>query len=466
MGDTIIGPLMISRLLLKPTSQELMITLKLALPIVLSQLGQLMFGIMDTVMVGRIGALPLSASAFVNNVSNIPMVFSLGVSSAVAILIAQSFGEKNYRNCGRVLNNSLLFIGAITLVIIFGLLAMTDYLYIFKQPEEVLNASYTYYQTIVWSILPFILFFVLKHFSEGTSNPVIPLVFLAGGLVLNFFGNLILINGLIGFPKLGLFGAGIATLIARIAVVVGLYIYLLRKETFKKFELNFKFNSIDKFAIKDLARIGIPSGFSYLFEVAAFAGSGIMVGWLGTKTLAAHQISLQIASTTFMMALGFSFAVGVRIGQLKGEQDYIGLRRVGVGAFSFIGITLGILGILILIFRNQLPGLFIDDLEVEKMAAQILVIVCLFQISDSTQAVAMSALRGLQDVKIPTVIAFFAYWVVALPLGYYLAFPLDYKYLGIWSALGISLFVSSILLMARFLHKSKKLIKQNEIKYG
>lgn len=457
---------MISRLLLKPTSQELKTTLKLALPIVLSQLGQLMFGIMDTVMVGRIGALPLSASAFVNNVSNIPMVFSLGASSAVAVLIAQSFGEKNYKNCGRILNNSLLFIGAITLVIIFGLLYLSDYLYIFQQPDEVLNASYSYYQTIVWSILPFVLFFVLKHFSEGTSHPYAPLVFLAGGLVLNFFGNLVLIHGLIGFPKLGLYGAGLATLIARIIVVVGFYIFLIRSENFKRFQLKFTFDSINKLAIKDLARIGIPSGFSFLFEVAAFAGSGIMVGWLGTKTLAAHQISLQIASTTFMMALGFSFAVGVRVGQLKGQQDYLGLRRVGIGAFSFIGITLGILGVIILILRNYLPGLFISDPEVEAMAAQILIIVCLFQISDSTQAVAMSALRGLQDVKIPTAIAFFAYWVVALPLGYYLAFKLDYKHLGIWAALGISLFVSSTLLVSRFLHKSKKLLKQNEIKYG
>lgn len=457
---------MLARLLLKPTTQELKTTLKLALPIVLSQLGQLAFGIMDTAMVGRIGALPLSASAFVNNVANIPMVFALGVSSAVAVLIAQSFGEKNYKNCGRILNNALLFIGVLTFIIVLGLLAMADSLSLFQQPEEVLNESIAYYKTIVWSILPFILFFVLKHFSEGISHPVVPLVFLAIGLVVNFILNSLLIYGLYGFPELGLYGAGIATLISRIIVVVGLYIYLLRSPIFEKFKLPFSKDQLDSFAVKDLARIGIPSGFSYLFEVAAFAGSGIMIGWLGTKTLAAHQIALQIASTTFMMALGFSFAVGVRIGQLKGEQDFIGLRRVGVGAFSFIGITLGILGVLVLILRHYLPSLFISDIEVEMMAAQILIIVCLFQISDSTQAVAMSALRGLQDVKVPTVIAFFAYWVVALPLGYYLAFKMDYRHMGIWAALGVSLLVSSTLLVTRFLYKSKKLIKQNEIKYG
>lgn len=454
---------MLSRILQRPTTQELKTTLILAFPIVLSQLGQLAFGIMDTAMVGRIGALPLSASAFVNNVCNIPMVFALGVSSAVSVLIAKSFGEKNYKNCGKILNNSLLFIGAITLIIILGLLFLTPHLSIFQQPQEVLRESISYYKMIIWSILPFILFFILKHFSEGVSHPTIPLLFLATGLIVNFILNALLIYGLFGFPELGLYGAGIATLLSRIFVVIGLYIYLLKSKTFTKYNLSFSKAHINSDTVKDVARIGIPSGFSYLFEVAAFAGSGIMIGWLGTKALAAHQIALQIASTTFMVALGLSFAVGVRVGQLKGQQDSIGLRRVGIGAFTFIGISLGFIGLLILLFRNILPSFFISDLEVETMAAQLLIIVCLFQIFDSTQAVAMSALRGLQDVKVPTVIAFFAYWVVALPLGYYLAFKMDYKHIGIWSALGISLFVSSTLLVTRFLSKSNKLIKLENI---
>ncbi len=449
---------------LQLTLKDLKLTLKLAFPIVLSQLGQLMFGIMDTAMVGRIGALPLSASAFVLNVSNIPMVFSLGVSSAVSVLIAQNYGAKNYRNCGKILNNGLVFIGSLTLAIIICLVALTNYLSVFQQPEEVLNEALDFYKLTSWSILPFVLFFVLKNFTEGISRPAIPLLFLAGGLVCNFILAWIMIYGNLGYPAMGLKGAGIATLISRWLVVIALYIYLMKSKTFEKYHINFSRKLIDVFSIKDIARVGIPSGFQFLFEVAAFAGSGIMIGWLGAKTLAAHQISLQIASTTFMVALGLAFAVGIRIGQLRGEENYPGLRRVGVGAFSFIAIALGICGLLILIFRNFLPTLFISDIEVEQMAAQILIIVCLFQISDSTQAVAMSALRGLQDVKAPTIIAFFAYWVVALPLGYYLAFVVGLKHIGIWAALGISLFCSSILLIARFLYKSKKLILENSIR--
>lgn len=445
------------------TTQHLKITLKLAFPIVLSQLGQMAFGLMDTIMVGRVGAVPLSASAFVNNVTNIPMVFALGASAATSVLVSQSFGEKSYKNCGRYLNNALVSIGVLTFAVIILLLTLTNYLSVFQQPQEVLNASIIYYKTITWSILPFVLFFVLKHFSEATSHPYIPLVFLGLGLLINFVLNYILIYGYKGFPPMGLEGAGYATLIARVFVIVGLYLYIVRAKIFERFKPSFDRSQLDMFAFKDLMRIGLPSGFSFLFEVAAFAGSGIMMGWLGTKTLAAHQIALQIASAAFMCALGLAFAVTVRVGQLKGEENYPAVRQAGVSAFGFVAITLGIVGLLILLFRFQLPKIFIADLEVEAMAAQILIVVCIFQVADSTQAVAMSALRGLQDVRIPTLIAFFAYWVVALPLGYYLAFHRGYNHMGIWSALGISLAFSSILLISRFLHKTKKLIRTSEV---
>lgn len=457
---------MIGRSNFQSTIDELKITLKFAFPIVLSQLGQLAFGIMDAVMVGRIGAVPLSASAFVLNVSNIPMVFALGMSISVSVLISQSFGEKNYRNCGKILNNGLFFVGGITFVIVLLLIAFSSHLALFKQPDEVLNAGIAFFKLTSWSILPFVLFFILKNFTEGVSKPSIPLIFLACGLVINFFLAWIMIYGNLGFTALGLKGAGIATLISRWLVVISLYVYLVRAKAFKKYEMSFSKKDINFVTLLNVARIGIPSGFQFLFEVAAFAGSGIMIGWLGAKTLAAHQISLQIASTTFMVALGLAFAVAVRVGQSKGEQDYVQLRRIGIGAFGFIAVVLGLSGLLIFIFRNFLPTLFISDPEVDAMAAQILIIVCLFQISDSTQAVAMSALRGLQDVRAPTLIAFFAYWVVALPLGYYLAFVVGLKHIGIWAALGISLFCSSLLLVMRFLYKSKKLIKENEITYG
>lgn len=456
---------MITQSSTQQTLQELKITLKLAFPIVLSQLGQLAFGIMDTAILGRLGAVPLAASAFVNNVCNIPMVFALGVSTSVSVLAAQSYGKKEYKNCGRILNHALLFVGLLTFIVILGLLAATKYLYMFDQPEEVLNLSYGYYKMMTWSILPFILFFVLKNFTEALSHPIVPLLILVLGLILNFIFNMLFVFGMYGFPEMGTTGSGLATLISRTVVVVVLYIFIVKSSKFEKYRVDFFKEKFQYFTFQSLAKVGIPSGFQFLFEVAAFAGSGIMMGWLGTKTLAAHQIVLQIASTTFMMALGLSFAVSVRIGQLKGEENYSGLRRVGIGSFSFVALILGLAGLLILLLKNYLPTLFISDIEVEAMAAQLLIIVCLFQIFDSTQAVAMSALRGIQDVKLPTLIAFFAYWVVALPLGYYLAFVVGLKHIGIWASLGISLFCSSTLLMSRFIYKSKKLIKENEIIY-
>jgi MATE family multidrug resistance protein len=440
------------------TLHHLKETIKLAIPIVLSQLGQNCFGIMDSAMVGRLGAAPLSASAFVNNVTNIPMIFIFGVTSAVSVLAAQNFGAKNYKDCGRLLNNSLVYVSILALIIILGLEFLTPFLTIFRQPEEVLAISYPFYHAITWSIFPFILFFVLKQFSEGLSHPAVPLIFLGVGLFLNFFLNYIFIYGHFGLPALGLLGSGLATLISRWAVVIFLFIYILKSTKYEKFLVKFNRENFDRSIMQNITRIGIPSGFQYFFEVAAFAGCGIMMGWLGTKTLASHQIAIQVASFTFMFALGFSFATSVRIGQLKGEMDYRGLRRVGLSSFAFIAGFQFFLGVCILLMRNVLPGWFINDEEVRIFTSQLMVIAFLFQIFDGIQAVGVSALRGIQDVKIPTIATFISYWVVALPLAYVLAFTLNYRHQGIWAALGVGLFVASCFLISRFNYKTKKLL--------
>ncbi len=443
---------------------ELKTTLTLAIPIIISQLGQLGYGIMDSAMVGQLGAVPLSASAFVNNIFNVPFVFLSGVTSAVAILIAREYGAKNYKKVGDILGSSLIGIGLLSLVIVVGLMALRPHLDIFHQPVEVLIEAQNYYRTIIWSILPFVLFFILKHFSEAVSRPALPTLILVGGLFTNFIMNYALIYGHFGFPPLGLFGAGIATLISRWMCVIILAFCIIGSHRFKiYFHENFKIKLQAEY-IKQIAKIGVPSGFQYLFEVMAFAGAGIMMGWLGTNELAAHQISIQIAAVTFMFALGLSFATAVRIGQLYGQQNYIGLRMVGIGSFLFIAAVLTFFGTLILIFRNSIPTIFINDLEVITISSHLFIIAFFFQIFDGTQAVGVSALRALSDVKIPTLITFVSYWVVALPLGYYLGFKAGYGYMGIWSSLGIGLAISSVCLIARYLILTKKIILQQALK--
>lgn len=446
--------------------QQLKETIQLAIPIVLSQLGQNCFGLIDTLMIGKLGAAPLSASAFVNNVINIPMIFVLGVSSAVSVLVAQSFGAKNYKDCGRLLNNSLLYVLTLSLLVILGLEALTPFLSAFQQPHEVLTLSYSYYHTIVWSICPYVLFFVLKHFSEGLSHPRAPLIFLCLGLFLNFIFNYLLIYGHFGFPKLGLFGAGLATLISRWAVVIFLFLYIQRSKIYTKFLVLWSDHKLDPITLKNISRIGIPSGFQYLFEVAAFAGCGIMMGWLGTNTLASHQIALQVASLTFMFPLGFSFAASVRIGQLKGELDYPRLRISGFASFGFIIGFQILLGLIILFLRKILPTIFIDDLGVQELASRLLVVAALFQVFDGVQAVGVSILRGLQDVKVPTLATLLSYWIIALPLAYFLAFHAKLYALGIWGALGLGLLISSVFMVSRFHYKTKKLLAEYQEMMG
>ncbi len=442
---------------------ELKTTLTLAIPIIISQVGQLMYGIMDTAMVGKLGAVPLSASAFVNAVFNIPFVFLAGVTSAVSVLISKEYGAKNYKKIGDTLWTSFVMVGLLSLCLIIGLEFLGHHLDLFQQPKEVLDACYDYYRTIIWSILPFVLFFVLKHFSEAVSRPTLPTKILIGGLALNFILNYVLIYGHFGFKAYGLYGAGIATLIARWACVIVMALCILKSQKFKIY-----FHDVFSFKIqstytKELFKIGLPSGFQYLFEVMAFAGAGIMMGWLGTNELAAHQISLQIAAFTFMFALGLSFATAVRIGQLYGQQNFVGLRLVGIGSFLFIGLLLAFFGTIILILRHWLPTLFIEDTAVITISSQLFIIVFFFQIFDGTQAIGVSALRALSDVRIPTLITFLSYWIMAIPLGYYLGFHTDLKYIGIWSSLGVGLAIASVLLIWRFLNLTKKLVQENKV---
>ncbi len=442
---------------------ELKTTLTLAVPIIISQVGQLMYGIMDTAMVGKLGAVPLSASAFVNAVFNIPFVFLAGVTSAVSVLISKDYGAKNYKKIGDILWTSFIMVGLLSVLLILGLEILGFNLHVFQQPQEVLDACYDYYRTIIWSILPFVLFFVLKHFSEAVSRPALPTKILLGGLLLNFILNYTFIYGHFGFKSYGLYGAGIATLIARWVCVLVMALCIIRSQKFKMyFHENFSLKIQTSYAL-EMFKIGLPSGFQYLFEVMAFAGAGIMMGWLGTIELAAHQISLQIAALTFMFALGLSFATAVRIGQLYGQQNYLGLRLVGIGSFIFIGLLLAFFGTVILVLRNWLPTLFIDDVAVITLSSQLFIIVFFFQIFDGTQAIGVSALRALSDVKIPTLITFLSYWVMAIPLGYFLGFKTDLRHLGIWSSLGVGLAIASIFLIWRFLNLTKKLIEENRI---
>jgi MATE family multidrug resistance protein len=238
-------------------------------------------------------------------------------------------------------------------------------------------------------------------------------------------------------------------------MALSFYMFVRLSVRYKPYDPTLHYHRIDFSMIKKILRIGIPSGMQYFFEVGAFVGSAIIIGWFGTNALAAHQIAINLASISFMVALGISAAATIRVGNAVGRDDRTGVRNAGITAFILSAIVMGAFGIIFIVFRWLLPTLYIGNPDVIQIAASLLIIAALFQLSDGTQAVGIGLLRGLADAKFPMFITFIAYWIVGLPGGYLLGFTFGYGVLGIWFALFLALTVSAILLSTRFMIKSK-----------
>jgi MATE family multidrug resistance protein len=303
------------------------------------------------------------------------------------------------------------------------------------------------------------LFHTYKQFIEGFSIMKPAMIIAIAANLINVFANWVLIYGNLGMPALGLDGAGWATFSSRVFMAIMIMIYVLNKDYFKQFDLSFHFKNINFPVIKKIISIGIPSGFQYFFEVGAFSFAVIMVGWLGTKQLAAHQIAINLASISFMAVLGISAAGGIRVGNAVGMQNITEIRRAGFTALLLGACVMGTAGLIFIIFNNFLPTLYIDDPGVITYASSLLIIAALFQLSDGIQGVGIGILRGLTDVKIPTLITFIAYWIIGLPVAYLFGFILDFGVQGVWIGLLVGLTASAAMLTLRFNLKSKHIIE-------
>jgi MATE family multidrug resistance protein len=271
----------------------------------------------------------------------------------------------------------------------------------------------------------------------------------------NVFGNWIFIYGNLGSDAYGLDGAGYSTLLTRVFMATSMISYVILSGKFKQYDPSLKFRSINRSIIKKLLNIGIPTGFQHMFEVGAFAFSAVMIGWLGSKPLAAHQIALSMASITFMFILGISAAGTIRVGNAVGRQNKEDVRNSGFSAILMAAGIMAIFGSCFIIFRNLLPLLYINDPEVIPLAASLLVVAAIFQISDGVQAAGLGVLRGITDVKVPMFISFVAYWILGFPIGYLLGFTFKLGAVGIWIGLLTGLTVAAIFFTLRFHLKTR-----------
>ncbi len=428
----------------------------LAYPVMLSMLGQVMTGVADSVMIGWTGATPLAASSFANIFFSIPLFFGIGVSYAITPLVALAEGAGDKNKIIDTLKNG----GLINLVTGFVLVALIflaePFMGFLGQPEEVVTLGIPYLSIIAISIIPTMIFQTYRQFAEGLQRTRAAMIIVVASNLLNIFLNYILIFGKYGFPAMGLNGAGWATLIARVVMAISMMLYVYHGRKFQSYKAGFSVGNYSRALISKMLHIGLPAGSQFIFEAGAFGFSAIMMGWLGTTALAAHQIAINLATISYMTTSGLAAAATIRVGNFWGQRDKQNLRASAYTMIGMAGCLMTAWALLFIFGRYLLPSLYIEDQAVIELTASLLIIAAFFQLSDGIQVVAAGALRGLQDVKIPSALIFVSYWVIALPLGYWLAFPLEMGAIGIWIGLCLGLTLTATAMVVRFNRLSKK----------
>lgn len=435
-------------------------TISIALPVMISQLGQVSVGVADSMMVGRLGALPLASASLANGIFFVILMFGLGVSMGITPLVSMAEGKGKSKRISNLFGHSL-WINLITAIaltgVVLGLSSGIEYL---GQPVEVVKLSIPYLLLLTSSLFPFMIFQTFKQFAEGLSQTRQAMYITIFCNLINIFLNWVLIWGMFGAPELGLMGAGWATLISRIMMPILMGFYIMRSKRYHLYSLSLKLKRLSIPMVSRILNIGIPTGFQFIFEVSAFSAAAIMMGWIGVNALAGHQIALNLASISYMMATGLSTAGMIRVSNMVGRGNQKAVRESGIVVFILVLGFMFLAAMIFVVFRMFLPTLYIDDPEVIATAASLLIVAALFQLSDGVQVAALGVLRGLEDVKIPTLVTLVAYWVLGLPLGYFFAFQLEMGEIGIWYGLLIGLSLTAVLLFYRFHILSKNKIQK------
>lgn len=442
--------------LIKTYSIELKQSLRIGLPIMIGQLSYMLIQITDNLMIGHYGVVSLAAASFANSIFSFFLVFAVAALQFTSTTVSKAFGAQRFGECAEAFRVSLTLggtLGVLMLSLLFLLLPFIDQ---FSQPPEVVLEAGPYLSMLSFSLIPLCLFHGSKQFSESVGLVWIPFYVQLLSIALNAFFNWIFIFGNWGAPELGLFGAGVSTLFVRFMSFVFLFAIILKKSQFERYRPQKWIGAVNQKLLKTSIRLGFPSGLQGLFEVGVFAIAGIMIGWIGAAALAAHQIALSLASATFMVALGLGAAGNIRVSHALGRNDLKSARRIGLGIFGFISVFMLLMALLFYFFRLEIAKAFVaDDFEVQALAAKLLILAAVFQVFDGLQVTAISCLRGLEDVKIPTWITFSIYWLIGLPLCYVLGFSLKLGAVGVWIGFAIILFAIALILCLRFWRQTR-----------
>jgi len=452
-------------------TKEFSYNLRLAYPIILGMLGHTVVGIVDNIMVGKLGPTELAAVSLGNSFVFIAMSLGIGFSTAITPLVAEADGRKDVEGGRSAFHHGLYLctiLGAALFVIIFCSKPLISFM---GQPENVVELAKPYLDIVAFSLIPLIMFQAYKQFADGMSETKLSMWATIIANIVNVVLNYLLIYGIWFFPELGIVGAAIGTIVSRFVMLGYMHYMMNLRERFHPYFKGFSLKEIKKSVNIQIIKLGTPSAMQMFFEVALFTGAIWLSGRLGTTSQAANQVALSLASFTFMFAMGLSVAAMIRVANQKGLEDYKQLRLVAVSIFLLGGIMAVGFALVFMLFHVELPKLFVDmkdastlaeNTEVVTIAAQLLLVAAVFQISDSLQVVALGALRGLQDVKIPMYMTFVAYWIVGFPISIYLGLYTSFGASGIWIGLLAGLTTASVLLFIRFNYLTKKMIKTQD----
>ena len=451
-------------------TKEFSYNLKLAYPVILGMLGHTLIAIVDNIMVGNLGSTELAAVSLGSSFVFIGMSIGIGFSTAITPLVSEADAEKDDKKIRSVFHHGLLTCTVLGVVLFILIVLAKPIMLLMHQPKEVVDLAAPYIDWVAFSLIPVIIFQGYKQFADGLSRTKYSMYAILLANVVHIFFNYMLIYGIWIFPKLGILGAALGTVISRIMMVVFMHFIMRNNIQLKPYFKNFSFKEIKKSMLRKIASLGIPSAMQMLFEVALFTAAIWLSGSIGKTSQAANQIALTLATTTFMFAMGLSVAATIRVGNQKGLMDYKKLIVVARSVFLLAIIVETLFGILFVVLHNFLPHLFlnmnnvsqvIENKEVIFIASKLLLVAAVFQISDGVQVVVLGALRGLQDVKVPMYITFVAYWVVGFPISYYLGKHTDLGAVGIWIGLLAGLTTAALFLYIRFHKLTNKQVLKN-----
>lgn len=428
---------------------ESKLTLKLAFPLVIGQVSQMLLGVADTVMIGKLGVTELAVLTFANSLFYVPFVFGIGVLTSVSVFTSGAAGA-NDPAAGRASCRNGIYIGAVIGLLLFAVMSVLSMnLGMFGQPQDVVERTGSYFRIIMLSMIPGLMSMALKNHADALDRPWPPFWIFLWGVVLNVFLNWVMIYGKLGCPALGLAGAAWATMISRTAILVGMFVWLYRGKGMHEWAPIRWMKPPGRAEVGKFLGIGIPSSLQMICEVSAFSVAGLMMGRFGETAMAAHQITLMCAATAFMIPLGLSMALSVRVGSASGAGQTERLRVIAKSGWV-IAVSYSVCGALFFFtFGSWLASLYTDEAPVIRLAASLMMVVGVFQLFDSLQVSSASMLRGLRDTRIPALVAFFAYWFVGIPVSVLLSVKFGQGAIGVWWGLAVGLALACLMLAPR-----------------